>query len=362
MESTEMTKGTAIVLTNGWLDDIHAKTAHGLLRGSKRFQILGIIDSKHAGKNAGEVFNRKPLGIKVYANIAEFLKNESPKPKYCIVGVAVHGGRLPDSLRGEIIQAMQNGLSIVCGLHSFLSDDPEFQRIATELNVELIDVRKPRPTKELRFWTGEIYSVKTPRIAMLGMDCAIGKRTTGQFLVETCLKNGIKTEMIYTGQTGWMQGYKHGFIFDATVNDFIGGEIERVIVECERESSPDLMLIEGQSSLRNPSGPCGSEFLKSGNVKGVILQHAPGRKYFDGVEHAHGLIPPVENEIELIRFYGARTLAVTLNEEELNDAEMKVSQKELSKKLNIPVVRPLKENMDALLPVIRDFIAESKQG
>lgn len=360
MESTNMIKGNAIVLTNGWLDNIHAKTAHGLLRGSKRFQILGIIDSKHAGKNAGEVLDGKPLNIKIYATTAEFLENHSPKPQFCIVGVAVHGGRLPDSLRGEIIQAMQNGMSIVCGLHSFLSDDPEFRRIAEDMNVELIDVRKPRPAKELRFWSGEIFSVKTPRIAMLGMDCAIGKRTTGQFLVEACNRNGIKTEMIYTGQTGWMQGYKHGFIFDSTVNDFIGGEIERVIIECERESAPDLMLIEGQSSLRNPSGPCGSEFLKSGNAKEVILQHAPGRKYFDGVENVHGIIPPVQDEIELIRFYGARTLAVTLNEEGMSDSEMSAYQKELSKKLNIPVVRPLKEGVDGLLPVIRDFIAKSK--
>jgi uncharacterized NAD-dependent epimerase/dehydratase family protein len=101
------------------------------------------------------------------------------------------------------------------------------------------------------------------------MDCAVGKRTTGTLLLELCRKNGIKAEMIYTGQTGWMQGLKHGFIFDATVNDFISEEIERVIIECDRESSPDLILIEGQSSLRNPSGPCGSDILLSGDVKGL---------------------------------------------------------------------------------------------
>jgi uncharacterized NAD-dependent epimerase/dehydratase family protein len=359
MASIEMTKGSAIVLTNGWLDDIHAKTAHGLLRGSKRFQILGIIDSIHAGKNAGEVFDGKPLDIKVYTSIAEFLKKQSLKPKYCIVGVAVHGGRLPMSLRGEIIQAMRNGLSIVSGLHTFLIDDPEFRQVAAESNVEIIDVRKPRPTGELNFWTGKIYSVRTPRIAMLGMDCAIGKRTTGQFVMDMCHENGINTELIYTGQTGWMQGYKHGFIFDATVNDFIGGEIERVILDCVRESNPDLILIEGQSSLRNPSGPCGSDILLSGNAKGVILQHAPGRKYFDGMEPPHGLMPPVEEEIQLIRMYGARTLAVTLNEEKWDNTRITAYQKELARKLSIPVVRPLKEGVASLLPAIRSFMAES---
>ena len=67
------------------------------------------------------------------------------------------------------------------------------------------------------------------------------------------------------------------------------------MVSCYRETKPDIIFIEGQSSLRNPSGPCGSEFLKSGNVKGVILQHAPGRKYFDGIDYQEAIIPPVED-------------------------------------------------------------------
>ena len=35
--------GTAVVLTNGLLDAINAKTAHGLIRGSTRFEILGLV-------------------------------------------------------------------------------------------------------------------------------------------------------------------------------------------------------------------------------------------------------------------------------------------------------------------------------
>ena len=355
-----MIEGTAIILTNGWLENTHTKTTHGILLGSERFTILGLIDPVYAGKRIGDILSEKFIDVPIYANIKECLEKLPDKPKYCIVGISSHGGKLPESIRGDIIQAIRNSLPVICGLHSFLNDDPEFRREADRAHVELIDIRKPRPTKELRFWTGEIYSVKTPRIALLGMDCVIGKRTSGNLLMELCRKNGIKTEMIYTGQTGWMQGFKHGFIFDATVNDFISGEIERAIIECDRESSPDLILIEGQSSLRNPSGPCGSEFLRSGNVKGVILQHAPGRKYFDGVEFPEGLIPPVEEEIELIRIYGAETLAVTLKEEKLDDTQMAAYQMELSRKLSIPVVRPFKESVTNLLPTIRDFMAESE--
>jgi uncharacterized NAD-dependent epimerase/dehydratase family protein len=173
--------------------------------------------------------------------------------------------------------------------------------------------------------------------------------------MEACNAHGIKTEMIYTGQTGWMQGYKHGFIFDATVNDFIGGEIERVILECDKESSPDLILIEGQSSLRNPAGPCGSEFLRSGNVKGVILQHKPARKQF--LEDPNSVVPPVEEEIALIRMYGAETLAVALNEDGWDQPVMKAYRRQLAEKLSIPVIRPLTGGVGSLIPVILEFMA-----
>ena len=351
-----MITGDAVIFTNGLLDTTYAKTSHGLLRGGKRFNVLGIIDYIHYGKDAGEVLDGNGKGVSVYKSVKQFMEQCTQKPRYFIVGVAFSGGQLPESFRNEIILSIKYGLSIICGLHQFLSNDPELRQIAEKEGVELIDIRKPSPSSELHFWSGKIYSVKTPKIAVLGTDCAIGKRTTSQFLLETCNKNNIKTEMIYTGQTGWMQGYKHGFIFDATPNDFIGGEIERVILECDRESSPDLILIEGQSSLMNPSGPCGSEFLLSGNAKGIILQHAPARVFFDDFEDIGCLIPPLEKEIELIRMYGAKVLAITLNEEKWENSKMETYRKQLEGKLSIPVNRPLKDGVEPLIPIIREFI------
>ena len=162
--------------------------------------------------------------------------------------------------------------------------------------------------------------------------------------------------MIYTGQTGWMQGYKYGFILDATPNDFVPGEIEKSIVTCDRETSPDLILIEGQSSLKNPSGPCGAEFLLSGNINGVILQHVPFRTYFEELEELGCFLPTIEDEIGLIKMYGAQTLAVALNGDGGDPESLTEHQKQLSEKLKIPVIRPLQEGVELLLPVIRNFL------
>ncbi|MEZ5582147.1 MAG: DUF1611 domain-containing protein [Candidatus Competibacteraceae bacterium] len=75
----------------------------------------------------------------------------------------------------------------------------------------------------------------------------------------------------------------------------------------------------------------------------VILQHAPGREFFEGYE-AHGhRIPPVEDEIQLIRCYGARTLAVTLQGKGMAPEALLQAQRDLQRRLDIPVVCPLEE-------------------
>ena len=355
-KSAESAIQTAIVLTGGMLHTMNAKTCHGLLRGTERFKILGVIDEKHTGQDAGVVMDGREIGMNIYSSVNQYLQAGNPVPKYYIIGVALEGGILPDDFRSELLEGVKNGLSIVNGLHSLLSEDPRFIEAANKHGVELIDIRKPRRFNELHFWSGKINDISIPRIAVLGMDCAVGKRTTCRFLMEACLAKGIKAEMIYTGQTGWMQGYKHGFIFDSTLNDFISGEIERAIVNCAEQENPDIILIEGQSSLRNPSGPCGSEIILSGGVKHVILQHKPSRKYFDDHE-SWGPLPTLEKEIELIHFYGAEVIGVGLNSLEMDSDTLIAYQQEMEVKLGIPVVRPLEEGMGRILEKIQPLLS-----
>jgi uncharacterized NAD-dependent epimerase/dehydratase family protein len=352
--------GTAIVLANGLYRTPNGKTAHGLVRGSSRFRVLAVVDPTSAGADAGEVLDGIRRGIPVVASIAEALASAAARPEYCVVGMATHGGRFTMELRGLLLEAVQAGLTIVNGLHDNAADDPEIAAAARQRGVDLIDLRKSRPKRELHFWHGEIRNVRAPRIAVLGMDCAIGKRTTTRLLVEALNAAGVTAEMIYTGQTGWMQGARYGLVFDSIVNDYVCGELEHALVTCDRETQPDLMIIEGQSSLRNPSGPCGSEFLLAGGARGVILQHAPGREFFEGYEKERLRIPPVEEEIALIALYGARTLAITLHEQGLSPETLARTQRELQAKLGIPVARPL-HDIEMLIPVVRRFIEEERR-
>ncbi|MBY0436259.1 MAG: DUF1611 domain-containing protein, partial [Cyclobacteriaceae bacterium] len=234
-----MPKSNAIVITAGYLDSDSGKTAHGLIRGTERFTILGVIDNKHPGKDAGEVLDGKNRGIPVYASLKDFAKKSKKKAAYCIIGVATKGGVLPKELRSMLREAISNGYHIVNGLHDYVSDHADLVALAKKKRVKIIDVRKPKKFKDLHFWSGDIAKVKCPKIAVLGTDCALGKRTTTRFLMQAMRAAGYKAEMIYTGQTGWMQGAKYGFIFDSTLNDFISGEMEHAIVQCWEEAKPD---------------------------------------------------------------------------------------------------------------------------
>ncbi|TAE48860.1 MAG: DUF1611 domain-containing protein, partial [Bacteroidetes bacterium] len=127
------------------------------------------------------------------------------------------------------------------------------------------------------------------------------------------------------------------------------------IVSCWKEAQPDLILIEGQSSLRNPSGPCGLEFLISGNARYTILLHAPKRRYYDNDPH-WGEIPPVESEIDLIERAGSKVLALALNTEGCTDAGAFEYQRFYEEKLQIPVLLPLQEGVGKALPLLKELL------
>jgi uncharacterized NAD-dependent epimerase/dehydratase family protein len=142
------------------------------------------------------------------------------------------------------------------------------------------------------------------------MDCIVGKRTTAQALTQEINECGRHAEMIYTGQTGWMQGSRYGIVLDALVDDFITGELEHAIVQCDRDLRPDFMIIEGQSGMQNPVSPTGPAILLSADVDAVILHVMPARRKYFGTDVA---VKSLESEFTLTQAYGIPVVGVSLN-------------------------------------------------
>jgi len=346
-----MAKRKAIVYADRLFNCADGKTAHGLVRFSKRFEVVCVVDSESPEGDAGKILDGVTRGIPLLNDLEKSLS--STKADTFIIGAVSEGGVLPKGYDKAVSWALSKGLDIVSGLHQFISDDPVFIKLAKKNGCNITDVRKIfRDYK--RFYTGEIRKVKSKRIAILGTDSAIGKRTIAVMINEELKKSGLKSDMIYTGQTGWLQGWPHGVVMDALINDFVAGGIEGAIIDSWSDLKPDIMIIEGQGSLVHPFFPGGFEILAAGKVDGFILVDAPGRPHLDGFPEYP--MPNPERVVKIAELLTDKPLiGIGLNRENLDKNGIDNSKKDLKKHFNVPIVEPLSEGVSELVKVLEEL-------
>ena len=315
---------TAIVYCEACFGQIDGKTANGLVRSSEKFEILSIIDSEKAGQDAGMVLDDCANGIAICRDLSESLAQADGVPDSFIFGMAPSSGMLSEQQRALILKAMGHGMNIVNGLHEFLNDDPVFKAACKTNQVTIDDVRRPRDKQDLRLFTGQVTELGCPRIAILGTDCAIGKRTTATILTEALNEQGIKAVMISTGQTGLIQGARYGVALDAVPSQFCAGELEAIIVQAHQAEQPDIIIVEGQGALSHPAF-CSSAFILRGSCpSAVLLQHAPARVHRCDFEQMP--MPQLADEINLIEtFADTKVIGVTINHEGMTDEQVSLA-------------------------------------
>ena len=342
---------TAIVYCQGNFAKIDGKTANGLVRHSEAYRILSVIDSGHSGEDSGLVLDDTVNHIPVFSNLDAAVVHETETPNTLIYGMAPSTGRLSSADRGVVLDAISLGMNIVSGLHEYLSDDIEIASFASERNVAIRDIRKPKPSKDMRLFDGSIAGVEALRIAVLGTDCAIGKRTTATVLARALNARGIKTVLVGTGQTGLMQGAKYGVAMDAVPPQFCCGELEGAIVAASESEQPDVILIEGQGALSHPAFCTSAFILRGSQPDAVILQHAPKRAH--RCDFPNMPMPKLQREIALIEaFADTKVIGVTLNHEGMSEAEVTETITAQSQILGLPVTDVLSRPASHLLAMV----------
>jgi uncharacterized NAD-dependent epimerase/dehydratase family protein len=345
-----MFKKRAMIYSDRLFNCADGKITHGLVRYSKRFDVSCVVDTTIAEGDAGEILDGVKRNIPLYNNLDRAYNNSDVNT--FIIGAVSEGGILPKGYDKAVIWALKKGLDIVSGLHQFLSEDSIFKKLAEDNDCIITDVRKIfRDYK--RFYTGEIKKVKSKRIAVLGTDSAIGKRTIAILINEEMKKRGRKTDMIYTGQTGWIQGWSHGIVLDAMINDFVAGGIEGAIIDSWIDLKPDFMIIEGQGSLVHPFFPGGFEILAAGRIDGFILIDAPKRPHLDGFPDY-----PMPNPRRVVKIAELLTekylVGIGLNRENMNNDDVIKAKTKLKDIFNVPVIEPLNEGVSEIV----DFLEE----
>ncbi len=353
-------EGNAIVYCQGAYNTPNGKTAHGLVRFTRRYRVLSVVDARYAGQDAGRVIDGKPKSIPMYSAIEEAVRASAEKESratHLVVGLAPDGGRLSPAARADVKAAIRLGLNIDCGLHDYLSEDPEMDALAAEHHVHIRDIRKPPSPGQLHFFSGKIEQVASLKVAILGTDSAIGKRTTAWILLESIQQRGHSVELVGTGQTAWMQGVRYGIILDSLINDFLTGEIEHAVWMAWDQAHPDVILIEGQGGLLNPAYPGGYEIIAAGRPDVIVLQHAPARKEYDGFPGYP--IQPLSHQIKALEVISGKPVAaVTVNHENLSPEQIAAACAEIKRQTGLPAFDVLADGADGLAEVLERFLEE----
>ena len=312
----------AIVYCEGQFGQLDGKTANGLVRSSNKYEIVGIIDSTKEGLDAGEYLDRVINDIPIFKDIEDAILKLNYVPNYFIYGIAPLESFLTTDEREIFFKAMNLGMSIVNGMPEFLNDDPEFSKKKIEYGVHILDIRKPPLREKLHIFSGDIYNIKTPIVAVLGTDCAVGKRTTSMKLVEALKAKGLKVVFLTTGQTGLIQGSKYGIAVDVLSSGFATGEVENEILKACKTENPDIIIVEGQSVVGHPAFTSSISILKGSCPNAIIVQHPPNRK--TRCDFPNISMPTLESEIILIEAISkTKVIAITLNHEDMTVDEIK---------------------------------------
>lgn len=294
------------ILAEGAFDPESAKTGTGVIRYGTR-RVVAVIDSAHAGEDVGALIGAGQ-GIPVVRDINAALRLG---PDALLIGIAPRGGRLPEAWRWQLRTAIANGLAIINGLHVLLRDDPELVASAQRHDVDLWDVRLPRPDEGVA--TGAPHRLGSRTVLFVGGDCSIGKMTAALELDQEARRRGWSSKFVATGQTGIIIA-GDGVPLDRVIGDFMPGAVERqVLAAC---AAHDWVWVEGQGSLIHPAyAPVTLALVHGARPDAMLLVHKPDRREVRG----YGLpMPPLP---ELIRVYEtaaawvqpARVVAVALN-------------------------------------------------
>ncbi|OGU67553.1 MAG: hypothetical protein A3H45_00825 [Ignavibacteria bacterium RIFCSPLOWO2_02_FULL_55_14] len=343
-----------IALAEGKFSPLKSKTANGAIV-YLRDQVLAVIDSTKAGMTAQRVLGYGG-DIPVVRSIDEGL---ALKPTHLLIGIAPPGGRLPDSWREIIKRTLRTGVHVLSGLHTLLTDDPEFVAIARENNATITDYRRIPPESEIipkASWT----SRKAKVVLTVGTDCNIGKMTTMLQTVKDFERRGLKADFVATGQTGMLIRGR-GIAVDSIISDYTSGCIEKEVDQSVAEGY-DYIFVEGQGALTHQGYSAVTLGLIHGTMPDAfILCHQPTRLKDDYGVTLPTLKYAIElHEMVLRQFKTAKVVGIAVNSIGLTDEESHAAAKRIEQETGLPAVDTFRfgaaKLADALLNHFRSHV------
>jgi uncharacterized NAD-dependent epimerase/dehydratase family protein len=342
-----------VILAEGQFGAHSAKTAYGVIRYG-RDEVVAVLDSTRTGQNVSAFLPGHDIPI--MATLEETLTRSNP-PDALLIGIAPTGGRLPAPWRSTILAAIDAGLDVLSGLHTFVGDDPELAAAAAAKGIEIVDYR--RPPERMETAVGRQHGPGKRVILTVGTDCAIGKMSVALELRRAAIASGDLATFVATGQTGMMiEGW--GVAVDRLISDFAQGTVEWLVEQ--GEGLADWVIVEGQGSLDHPAYSSVTLALIHGATpQAMIMVHKPGltEHDFDHLPEASFPIASLPGYIDLHeRVAGlvapSRVVGVALNTSlYADDDDARRVIESIAAETGLPADDPVRFGAERLWPAVR---------
>ena len=330
------------VYMEGHIDSDYGKMGTGVVRYLTN-PIVAVIDKVLAGRQMSE-FMDTTKSVPILASLKEAI---SKGAEVLVLGIAPSGGRIPDSWNSVIEEALENGLSIVNGLHDLLQ--PKWQsNIKNPERQWIWDIRVPQFIPDIA--TGRAANLENKRVLFVGTDMAVGKMTAGLELYSWLQKEKVNVGFVATGQIGITITGK-GIPLDAFKVDHACGAVEQVVME---QADKEIVLIEGQGSLLHPGSTATLPLMRGSCPTHLILCLRAEKTTLRSPEHIK--IPDLNDFIALNEslatvggtFPKAKVIGIAANTSMLSLEDAEIYLKKTAEKTGILVTDPVRFGIDSI--------------
>ena len=337
-----------IILTEGFTDPHRAKTAVCLIR-YKPEEVVAVLDREAAGETC-----QARLGVGGDLPVVGSLE-AAGEANTLLLGTAPPGGRLPDTWRPIILEAIARGLDVVSGMHEFLGDDPEFSQAAREHGTRLIDVRR---NEEHDVASHQGIREGCLRIHAVANTSSCGKMVTSLEVALGLQRLGVDAKFVATGQTGILiEG--DGCPIDCVVADFVAGAAENLV---RAHQHHEVIVVEGQGSLVHPRYSGVTLGLLHGlRPDGLILCYQMGSKTVFGMDECP--LPPLAKVLEFSEtaanfMHPCKVIGIGINGRGFSDDEVAAERERIRREMGLPACDVLRHGPEELVAAVLELKRE----
>lgn len=334
-------KERIVILADKKLGPVTSKMGNSAIRFAPE-KIVAIIDKTKAGKIVNDVLG---FGgdIPIHSSLEETLTYE---PNTLLIGISPPGGALPSDWYSLIIQAIQNKLNVISGLHEYISEIAEFSLLAKKYGVKIQELRKYSGPDILA--KGLAKKFRSKIVLTVGTHGNSGKMTSTILMIKKLQELGRSADWFATGQIGIFLK-KRGIPLDAIKGDFISGVLENNLAKMD--GNYEFLFVEGQGSLFHLAySPVSLGIIHGCSPDAMILCHRPDVGINDYGVDTGNLIKAIEiNEAIASIAKPSKVTGIALNTYSYSEKKAQQLIEETKKLTGLPTADPIRFGSEVLV-------------